>query len=67
MPKVHSPAAGQTYGEFDMDNIPYKCLDCGSDFFVFALREEDNADIYYCPYCGAEMDDELDIEGLEEE
>lgn len=50
-----------------MDNVPYTCLECDSEFFVFTTREEDNDTVSFCPYCGAEMEEEMDFGDVEDE
>lgn len=62
MPKVLCPEAGLMYGRFKMDEQPYLCLDCNSEFFVFAKEESESAPIYFCPYCGADIDDDKTLE-----
>ena len=38
------------------------CYHCGAEFEVVLSENWDNLEIKYCPYCGTELDIELDFE-----
>ena len=46
----------------------YSCYHCDAVFKIKTLSDEDMYPVYYCPYCGGDIeDDNNDEEDIEEE
>jgi DNA-directed RNA polymerase subunit RPC12/RpoP len=40
----------------------YKCYSCDAEFKIKHSLDSDAYDVYYCPFCGGEIEDEEDEE-----
>ena len=43
------------------------CTDCGGEFKISHTMDENYYEVQMCPFCGAEVESELDFEEDEEE